>query len=512
LETLAEMLASSVRHFGERPYIVAEDRTLTFRQFDAVVCRMANVMAGHGIGKGDPVGLYLPSCPMLAVGYYACQKLGAIAVPMSAMNRDREIRSIVERTKMRLMLADGETSPHVVPVRDDLGLPGTLLVLGGSGEDGVDCDSALRDAPEAFTDVACQPSDPVGLFFTSGTTGEPKGAVHTQLSQYSTLRDMTVYNRFLRGREVLMNALPLFNNFGATCLMNASVFSAGTMVMIERWDTEKVLELIQRHRATYIAGSPTMFLYLLREYDSARHDLSSIRLGVTGGAPVSPNVVEQFQDAIGAPLVQIYGATEVTGYVTGEPPVGVRRRGSAGVPIGATRIEIVDDDGVALPAGETGEIRIAGDVVGGGYWRDPDATEAAFTPSGWLSGDLGHVDEDGYLYVVDRKKDVIITAGFNIYPLEVEDLLYTHPDVAVCALIGLPDEEKGAVPVVVVLPKQGHHITAKGIIDFCREHLSAYKAPRAVYTVEEMPLGPTGKILKRKLRDWGIAGTLRQVA
>lgn len=512
MQTLAEMLASSVRHFGERPYIVAEEQTLTFREFDALACRMANVMAEYGAGKGDPVGLYLPSCPTLAIGYYACQKLGAIAVPMSAMNRDREIRSIVQRTQMRVMLTDRETVRHAAPVRDELGLPSTLLVAGGASEYGIDCDAAVAAASDRFDNVPCAPSDPVGLFFTSGTTGDPKGAVHTQLSQYSTLRDMTVYNRFLYGQEVLMNALPIFNNFGATCLMNASVFSAGTMVMLERWDTARVLELIKRHKATYIAGSPTMFLYLLREFDPARHDLSSIRLGVTGGAPVSPNVVEQFQNMVGAPLVQGYGATEVTGYVTAEPAVGVRRRGSAGVPIGATRIEIVGENGQILGPGETGEVRISGDVVGGGYWRDPDATAAAFTPQGWLSGDLGHVDEDGYLYIIDRKKDVIISGGFNIYPLEVEDLLYTHPDVAVCALIGMPDEDKGSIPVAVIIPKAGSRVNATEIMDFCRKHLSAYKAPRAVYTVEEMPLGPSGKILKRTLRDWGVAGTLQKVA
>jgi long-chain acyl-CoA synthetase len=511
MQTLSEMLASSARHLPDRHFIISDEESLTFAEFNSKVAKLANVMASFGVKKEEPVGLYLPSCPRIPVGYYACQKLGAIAVPMSVMNRDREISAVVRATDMRVMLTAPATFPYAEEVRKKFGKPETLLTIGGAVEGGVNCDALMADAPADFSDVPCSPHDAAALFFTSGTTGEPKGAIHTQGSQYATLRDMGVFNRFRWADEVLLDALPLFNNFGATCMMNAAVFSGATIVMLERWDTERVLDGIARHKATYIAGSPTMFVYLLREYNPKRHDLSSLRLAVTGGAPVSPNIVEQFQHEVGVPLVEAYGSTEVTGYVTAEPVVGIRKRGSAGLPIGGTRIEIVDDHGKVLGPDEIGEVRISGDVVGGGYWRDPETTSRAFTPQGWLSGDLGYLDSDGYLYIVDRKKDVIISGGFNIYPLEVEDLLYTHPKVGVCALIGLPDEEKSEIPVAVVIPKAGETIDAKEIIGFCRAHVSAYKAPRAVYTLEEMPLGPSGKILKRKLRDWANEGKITEV-
>lgn len=512
MQTLAEMLSSAARMAGDRPYIISDAGPTTFAAFDRAACRLANVLAAHGVGKGEAVGLFLPNRPILCVGYYACQKVGAIPTSLNVMNRAAEVASIVARTDMRVLIANPETFVHAKAVRDDTGAPAALLVTGGAPPGGTDLDAAMAAAPDSFDDVPCWPDDVAALFFTSGTTGAPKGAMQTQRSQCTTLRDMMVYNRFRWGREVLLDVLPCFNNFGATCLMNMAIYAGSTMIMLERWDTDVVLDAIARHGATFIAGTPTMFVYLLRAYDPARHDLSSIRLGVTGGAPVSPTIIAQFQDRLGAPLVQIYGATETTGYITGEPVIGPRRRGSAGLPIGASDIEIVDDGGAVLPPGQTGEVRISGDAVGAGYWRDPETTAKAFTPRGWLSGDLGVLDEDGYLTIVDRKKDVIICGGANIYPLEVEDVLYTHPDIAVCAVVGAPDDTKGEIPVLVAIPKDGRAVDGAGLIAFCRERLSVFKAPRRVYTVDEMPLGPSGKILKRRLREMVAAGDLRDVS
>ena len=512
LRTLAESLQSSARLLGDRPFIITDAETIGFAEFDRRAARLANVLAGKGAKPGDVIGLYMSSVPMLAVGYYACQKLGAVAAPISAMNRQRELEMIVGRTGMGLMLTTPETLPYARDVAGRLGKPAALFCTGGPQDGADDVEAAMAAAAPEFPIHAGRAEDPAALFFTSGTTGAPKGAIQTQGSLYATLRDMAVHGRFLWADEVFLCALPIFNNFGATVMMNGAIFMGAAMVMMERWDTAEVLDKITRHKVTYIAGSPTMFLYLLRDFDPARHDLSSIRLGATGGAPVSPNIVEQFQKTLGAPLVEVYGATEVSGYVTAEPAVGVRKRGSAGLPIGGTRIEIVDDEGRVLPAGEIGEVRISGDTVGGGYWDDPEVTAKTFTAKGWLSGDLGYVDEDGYLFIVDRKKDVIISGGYNIYPLEVEDLLYTHPDVRVCAVIGLPDETKGEIPVAVVIPNAGKAVDGKALIAFCRENLSAYKCPRKVFGVDDMPLGPSGKILKRELRDWAKAGQLKELA
>jgi len=275
------------------------------------------------------------------------------------------------------------------------------------------------------------------------------------------------------------------------------------MVMLERWDTRRVLDGIRTHRVSYMAGTPTMFVYLCNEFDRARDDLSSLRLAVTGGAPVPVEILRQFESSFGVRLVQIYGATESTGYNTGEPLIGVRRLGSAGLPIGSSSITIVDDNGKSLPAGERGEVLIGGDCVAKGYWHDAEASAKAFTPNGWLSGDIGYLDEDGYLFIVDRKKDLIISGGYNIYPLEVEDLLYKHPAVAVCSLVGVPDPLKGEIPAAVIVPKTGVEpgaALADEITAYCRSHIAAYKVPRQVFFIEQMPQGPSGKILKRELR------------
>ena len=511
MQTLAEMLRTAARLVPERPYIVSDGATLSYAAFDRLAARLANVFRDLGVVKGDVVGLYLPSEPMLAVGYFACQKLGAIAAPMSVMQRDREVSTIVTRTGMRVLLTSLETWSVVQSVRKAGVRIDTALLVRGEAEGALSAEALMREAGDSIEDTPCRPEDTAALFFTSGTTGEPKGAMQTQGSLYATLRDMAVYNGFRWNAETLMCALPLFNNFGATCMMNLSLFVGGTMIHLDRWDTDRVLDSITKHKATFMAGSPTMFVFMLRAFDKSRHDLSSLKIAVTGGAPVAPNILSQFKREVGTPLLQIYGATEVSGYVVGEPPFGLQKAGSTGTPIGGTTIDVVDDDGGKVAAGTIGEVRVQGDVVGGGYWSDKETTARVFTKDGWLSGDLGYLDEDGYLFIVDRKKDVIISGGFNIYPLEVEDLLYQHPAIAVCAVIGLPDADKGELPVAVLVPKPGASPSKAEIIEFCRRQISAYKAPRDVFSVAEMPLGPSGKILKRTLREWAAEGRLQQV-
>lgn len=505
--SLAQCLQNTSRLVGDRVFISFEGEKLTFAEFDAKTSQLANVFKEYGAKPGDAIGIYLPSRPELAVAYWACQKIGAIATPISSMNRAREVRNTASRTGMKLILTARDTLPYALEVRDEIGKPATIFMTGGAAEGALDVDAMMAKADTSFPIPAnFQPNDVVALFFTSGTTGEPKGAMQTQLSQYTTLRDMAVHGGFRWAKEVFLCALPLFNNFGATCMMNGAIYSGATMIQMERWDTEAVLDAITREKVTYLAGSPTMFLYMLRDFDPKRHDLSSLRTCVTGGSPVSPNVMEQFQEQMGIPLLQIYGATESTGYVTGEPLYGIRKRGSAGLPIGGSTIRIVDDAGNELPTGEIGEICISGDAVGAGYWGDAETTAASFTPKGWLSGDLGYQDEDGYIFIVDRKKDVIIAGGYNIYPLEVEDLLYQHPDIRICAVIGLPDKDKSEIPVAVAIPHPGHTLDGAEIIAYCRKNLSAYKCPRRVFTVADMPLGPSNKILKRTLRDWYVEG------
>ncbi len=498
MECLNQMLARNARSLVDKTFLIAESESLTYSEFDRRVSQLANVFAQFGVRKGDPVGLYLPSTPLMVVAFWACQKLGAIPVPMSAMYRATELRNVVNTTRLSTMLTDDETFSRVDAIRHEL--PSLMCVLvDGDGRTG---QPALTDlmaaAPAEFAPIICAPDDIAALFFTSGTTGVPKGTIQTQLNQYSTLRDMMSFHRTRFGAETYNCAAPLFSNLGMTVTINLCMFSGGTVVLHDRWKTDQVLDAIGRHRVTFLAGTPTMFVYMVNEFDPARHDLSSLRMCTNGGAPVSSVVAGKFEAISGAPVIQVYGATETCGQNVMEPVIGIRKPGSAGVPVGSSRIEVIDDDGNQVPHGTIGEVVIGGDTVARGYWNDPEASALVFTSTGWKSGDLGYLDDDGYLFIVDRKKDVIISGGHNIYPIEVENILYQHPDVAMCAVVGLPDDAKGEIPVAVIVLKEGRVADSQSTIEFCRIRLSAYKCPRAVFFIDEMPMG-AGKIRKQEL-------------
>lgn len=501
MRSVSELLQDTVRLLPDKIFIDDGARAITYREFDRMAARLSNVLAAHGVGPATPVCFHLSHCAELAVGYLACARLGAIFVPIASMARDREVGSIANRTQAPVIVtgAAGATVAAAVAER----LPSLRVVL-AYGEPASGCshlDTLLAAAPDERPLERRRPEDVAAVFFTSGTTGEPKGAMQSHGSIYSTVRDMAVYNRFRFGEEFLLDVLPMFNNFGATCLMLTAVYTGGTLIVHERWDTERVLADIARHRVTYFAGTPTMLVYMWRGFRAGEHDLSSLRLAIAGGAPVAQEVVDACETVLGiARVSQIYGATEVSGYVTGDPVEGEHRQNSAGTAFGSARIAIVGDDGAEVSRGEIGEVVISGDTVGPGYWRDPETTAAAYTPQGWRSGDLGRMDDDGYLYIVDRKKDLVISGGYNIYPLEIENILYRDSRVRLCAVVGIPDDVKGELAVAFVVATDHAPDLESDLIALCRSELMPYKVPRHFEFVDEMPLGPTGKILKRELR------------
>jgi len=498
MEYLSQLLARSVRSVPDRTFLIAGERSWTHAQFRADTGRLASILRARAVRKGDRVGLYLPSMPLMALAFWACQRLGAIPVPLSAMFRHAELRRIVTHTGMRALIADAQTWPYFAPIREEFRALGTCLAATGDGGPD-DLVALMRAAADDVADEPCGETDIACLFYTSGTTGTPKGIAQTHFSILSTLRDMMVSHRTRFGTETFVCAVPLFTNYGLNVTLNLCLYEGGTIVLHERWDTARVLADIARYRATYFGGTPTMYVYITNAFDPQKHDLRSLRVCTTGGAPVPQSVIERFEALSGARVTQVYGSTETCGQNVMEPTLGIRKRGSAGLPVGSSRITIIDDDGRELPHGEIGEIVIGGDCVAAGYWNDAAATREAFTPLGWKSGDLGYLDADDYLFVIDRKKDVIIAGGHNIYPLEIETLLYTHPAVAVCAVVGMPDPAKGEVPVaVIVRSEEGQDLTAEQVEAFCRASLAAYKVPRAVHFVDELPV-EAAKIRKREL-------------
>ena len=497
MEYLSQILARNVRLLTERAFIVTARETLTYAQFDRRTAQLANVMQARGIGAGDRVGLYLPSTPLMAIAFWACQRLGAIPAPISAMFRHAELRQIIPHAGMKAIVADTSTWPYFAEIRDELQTLEHCLVASGDGS-ADDLEAMMARAPDTFEDRVCDPRDTACLFFTSGTTGRPKGTAQSHFAIGSTLRDMMVSHRNRFGEEIYLCAVPLFTNYGLNVTLNLCLYCGGTIVLHERWDTQRVLADIAKYQTTYFCGTPTMYVYMVNELDPDKHDLTSLRVCTTGGSPVPQPVIQRFESLSGARVSQVYGSTETCGQNVMEPTMGVRKPGSAGLPVGSSRIKVVDDNDAEVPAGEIGEVIIGGDCVAEGYWQDDKATAEAFGPEGWRSGDLGYVDEDGDLFIVDRKKDVIITGGHNIYPVEVETQLYRHPDVAMCAVVGVPDASKGEIPVAVIVRAEGATIDAGELNAYCREHLAAYKVPRRIEFIDDMPI-EAAKIRKREL-------------
>ncbi|TYB83202.1 class I adenylate-forming enzyme family protein [Maritimibacter fusiformis] len=499
METLPQILARNVALIPDQTFLIWEDERISHAEFGRRTARMANVLGAAGIGPGDRVGLYLPSTPMMAVAFWACQRLGAVPAPISAMFRQSELTAILSSSRIRALVTDAATQAYFDTIRADL--PGDVpaFVTGGAaGAGDTDLDAAMKDAPDSFDDHPATPHDTAALFFTSGTTGRPKAIEQTHFNNCSSFRDMMVAHGTQYGRETYLCAVPLFTNFGLTVTLNLCAYTGGTMVLHERWDTERVLTDIARHKASYFGGTPTMYVYMVGGYDPARHDLTSLRVCTTGGSPVPQPVIRRFEELSGVKVSQVYGATETCGQNVMEPVAGLRKPGAAGLPVGSSRILIVDEDGQPMPVGEVGEVVIGGDCVTPGYADDPEATAAAFGPDGWRSGDLGYVDADGFLFIVDRKKDVIITGGHNIYPLEVESTLYQHGGVSICAVVPEPDEAKGEIPVAVVVPLEGREVSADDLMAFCRDNLAAYKVPRRIELIDDMPV-EAAKIRKRDL-------------
>lgn len=502
MQTLTGMFTATAAAHPDRLFLITEDESVTYAEFDDRARRLATVLEQRGVTKGDPVGILLPSRIELALTYWAAQRLGAVALPLNPMFRAPEIERMVALTHLRLLVTDPNGYDHVVARMQS---PPESVLVWEDTPSGLDAEIAAAAEHGALVDI--RPDDPVCMFFTSGTTGRPKAVVQTQRGQQAGLVGMFVHNRLRFGTDVVLNVMPLFNNFGASGVMNTSVFAGATIVHLERWDAARALEQITEHQVTVMLGSPTMYVDLCGLHDPARHDLSHLRQAVTAGAAAPPALIDRFLDITGVRLTQIYGATEATAIVTGEPHAGVPRPGSIGKLVGSTTITILDDDGNEVPTGERGEMVIKGEMISPGYFEDPEA-QKAHTEHGWHSGDIGYVDEEGYYYLVDRLKDMVISGGNNIYPAEVEAVLAQHPDVATATVVGMPHDRLGEVPVAVVVPRHDGAIDAESIIAHCREQIAAYKVPREIHTVRSLPLGPTGKVLKPELRDRLSAGSL----
>jgi long-chain acyl-CoA synthetase len=357
----------------------------------------------------------------------------------------------------------------------------------------------LLGAAEPVREVAERDDeDPAVIIYTSGTTGTPKGATLTHaniLAAADTGRDLVDAGP----DTVTVATLPLFHVFGMSAIMNVTIRGHGLLTLVPRFEPGKVLEVIERDHATTFGGVPTMFSALLHHPDRERRDVSSLNLCVSGGAPMPVEVLRGFDEAFGAKVLEGYGLSETCGMATFNRPDQERKPGSIGVPIGGTEIRLVDDSDEDVPSGEPGELVMRGPFVMSGYWEREDATRGVMRDGWFHTGDIATVDDEGYYFIVDRKKDLIIRGGYNVYPREIEEVIYTHPAVREAAVIGVPHESLGEEVAAAVALKEGAEISTDELRDYIKQRVAAYKYPRVVWTVEELPKGPTGKILKREI-------------
>jgi long-chain acyl-CoA synthetase len=480
---LASILVDSASRRGDATALKLDDAELSYAMLDGASAHVAGLLRERGVEPGDRVGIMLPNVPYFAVCYYGILRAGAVVVPMNVLLKGREVAFYCGDPDSKLVFVWHDFAEAGETGAEQAGTD-CIVVKPGEFED-------LVGAAPAVTEVAERAEDDTAvILYTSGTTGTPKGAelTHSNLRRNAQIAD----SLFGLGDEAMtLGALPLFHSFGQTCGLNATVFAGGCLTLIPRFDPEKALEIIERDGVNVFQGVPTMYAAMLNAAGS--HDSSSLQVCVSGGAALPVEILRGFEEKFGCKVLEGYGLSETSPVASFNHPDRERKPGSIGTPVEGVEMKLADEeDGV-------GEIAIRGHNVMKGYWRKPDATEEVMRDGWFHTGDLAQVDEDGYFFIVDRKKDMIIRGGYNVYPREIEEVLYEHPAVREAAVVGVPHDELGEEIGAAVALKDGEEVGADELQAFVKEQVAAYKYPRRIWFVDELPKGPTGKILKREI-------------
>jgi long-chain acyl-CoA synthetase len=492
-ENLATILSDAAKHHADRVAFKLDDFELTYHELDCAAARIAHLLDEKGLEPGDRVGLMLPNVPYFPALYYGILRAGGVVVPMNVLLKAREIAYYLGDSGAKLLFAWHGFAEEAEQAAAEAGAE-VISVKPGEFEELVGGYSNEHDVAESGTE------DTAVILYTSGTTGQPKGAelTHANLRK-NCVMSATTLGRFKPG-DVLLGALPLFHTFGQTCTMNCAVATGATVTMLARFDPEKALEVLERDGVTVFQGVPTMYNALLHARAADSADVSTLRLCMSGGAAIPVELIRAFEEKFGCAVLEGYGLSETSPVASFNHPDRERKAGSIGTPIEGVEMQVWDDQGKALPPGEVGEIVIRGPNVMTGYWGRPEATAESITGEGWFkTGDMARVDEDGYFFIVDRKKDMIIRGGYNVYPREVEEILYEHPAVQEAAVVGVPDDALGEEVAAAVVLCKGEQADAAELRGFVRERIAAYKYPRKIWFTDELPKGPTGKILKREI-------------
>ncbi len=503
---LAIMLRESADAKADKPLCHSGDLSFTYAQVDEISGRIATSLLGLGLQQGAKVAVQLPNLPQFLFTYFGILKAGLVMVPLNPLLRASEVAYHLDDSDSELLITFESFAEEAVAGARQLDREVPTYVVNLPGNDarpeGTKHYDELYFAEDTRDIVPLGADTTAVLLYTSGTTGKPKGA---ELTHFQLFMNCTVAGELFEFQDddVSVAVLPLFHVFGLSSVLNTTVRYGGTMVLVPRFEVGPVVDAIERHRCTIFSGVPTMFSALLHA-DMSGRDLSSLRTGVSGGAAIPGEVIRAFEDKFpGSVILEGYGLSESASTTTFNVNASVRKVLSIGKPIWGVEVRVVGDDDKPLPPGQehVGEIVIRGHNIMKGYYKKPEATVEAFRGGWFHTGDLAYADEDGFLFIVDRKKDLIIRGGYNVYPREVEEVLFEHPAVAEAAVIGKADDKLGEEVVAVVALKPGASAEPDEVREYCRERMAAYKYPREVRIVDALPKGPTGKVLKKELRS-----------
>jgi long-chain acyl-CoA synthetase len=517
-QPIHQILDQAALQFSNRPAVAFRDAQLNYGEIKAQVDRLATALARLGIGKGDRVGIMLPNCPQYLISFFAIVRLGAIVANVNPLYTPREVEMVARDSGMRAIITLDVLAGIVRHIQTNSQIEHIITTSLEANSTGLQAAGPTPAGTLAFAELIAGVDgpdlprveiDPAGdvavLQYTGGTTGVPKGAMLTHANLFAATLQCSVWSSYFveRGNERFLLVLPFFHVYGLVVGAIFGVWCGAMQILIPKFDVNLLLGAIERHRPTFFPGVPTLFISLLNHPGARNAGLDRVRRFNSGSAPLPLEVLEQFEQMSGAVLYEGYGMTETAALATTTPTLSRRKPGSIGLPVTGTDCKIVDLKTGAreLAVGEAGELCVRGPQVMKGYWNMPKETAAAMR-DGWLyTGDVARMDEDGYFTIVQRKKDMIIVSGFNVYPTEIEDVLFTHPAVKEVAVIGVPCAYRGEAVKAFIILKAGVAAATEELIEYCRARLTRYKVPSFIEFVESLPKSAIGKVLRSELQD-----------
>ena len=531
-QTLSDYLARSAQRFPDKMAFNFQGFEITFRQLDDMVNRFATTLTQFGIGQGDAVAILLPNLIPCVAAFYGILRIGAIAVMNNPLYTDRELKHQFNDSGAKVLVTLDLLGNRMIDLRPQTGIkeivitsigdylpfPKNLLFPLVGKKKGLaaavkPADNVyrwkplLQSTPPAPPEVSQTPEDTAIYQYTGGTTGVSKGVILTHGNLCGNVQQVSAWIPTMGDDEIMLGALPFFHVFGLTVSMNMSIYRGWGNILVPKPQPDPLLDAIIKFKPTFAPLVPTMFIGMIGSPRIKNADMTSIRASFSGSAPLPVEVIREFEELTGATIIEGYGLTESAPVTHVNPLLGKRKVGSIGLPISDTECRIVDlsDRETDLPAGESGELLIRGPQIMQGYWQRPEATAETLT-EGWLhTGDIASMDEEGYFYIVDRKKDMIISGGYNVYPRDIEEVFFEHPQVSEATAIGVPHPKRGEQVKVFVVLKEGESVTQEELIAYCKDKLAVYKLPTMIEFRDELPKSNVGKVLKKDLRAEELA-------